>query len=199
MNVLRIYLPSECDSAGVPLDWERCRSCDGAIRPESSSGPLGVSCRTCAGHGSLKAAALGSAYLLPTSETLGTPIRCEDCGHPMSKGTWEGEYGDEISHADVLAGDEPLRRHLERNGTVHYSPCDTGCRHRPWPGRHRTVAGGWETDGILLGLAAPSCREASWRPVDVRCLSWPHDLRPEQLAVLCLRCWAARDNPGEPA
>jgi hypothetical protein len=33
---------------------------------------------------------------------------------------------------------------------------------------------------------------ASWRPVDVRCLSWPHDLRPESLAVLCLRCWAGR-------
>ena len=27
------------------------------------------------------------------------------------------------------------------------------------------------------------------RPVDVRTLGWAHDLRPERLSVLCLRCW----------
>jgi hypothetical protein len=35
--------------------------------------------------------------------------------------------------------------------------------------------------------------EASWRQVDVRRLSWDHDLRPEYLAVLCLRCWSTRE------
>jgi hypothetical protein len=33
--------------------------------------------------------------------------------------------------------------------------------------------------------------EASWRPVSLRTLGGPDDLRPENLAVLCLRCWAA--------
>jgi hypothetical protein len=32
--------------------------------------------------------------------------------------------------------------------------------------------------------------EASWRQVDVRTLGWPHDLRENKLAVLCLRCLA---------
>jgi hypothetical protein len=76
---------------------------------------------------------------------------------------------------------------------VHYSPCDEGCRHAG-PGREWfEVAVGddpWAVTEDVSQVALTYPREASWRPVDVRVLGWPHDLRPEKLAVLCLRCFA---------
>jgi hypothetical protein len=198
MSVRRIYDPAECGSSGVPLDWERCRRCGGSgtstlalSKRNADVGP----CPICAGHGSLKAAALAKKG---ENARCGIPVmtRCEDCGHPMSEGTWEGEYGDEIARTEVLDGDESLRRHLERNGTIHFSPCDEACRHRG-PGRRPATDATWIAYDDLAspqpdGHGWRSGVQASWRPVDVRCLGWPHDLRPERLAVLCLRCWAGR-------
>lgn len=276
MSILRIYDPIDCDEAGVPLDWERCRECDG-LRTVDHVEPTGdwiTQCGRCAGHGSLKAAALaemttryprtGDTILLdgrvwsvamtrckPLTTSAGglsvegrydrgwatlrigteerevavpdlpaQPARCEDCGHPMSEGTWEG-CGDGIrgedlptlgvgflrtALMDLRRGDEPLV------APVHYSPCGEGCRHglpARWaeldelvPGASRDIAEeAWDdvpgsTDPTgrdeVRDLLSAGPIEASWRQVDVRTLGWPHDLRPEKLAVLCLRCWAAK-------
>ena len=217
MSVLRIYDPAECDSSGVPLDWERCQCFDGSLSPED----FWPACPRCAGHGSLKAAALaeiragpkagmwrrapvtGERYFAYTEPIHpAARLRCEDCGHPMSEGTWEDPplavdlgYVETRARAEraILAG----RSIAPQVHSQHYSPCDEGCWHPASPGRFRNVAGEWVYDGMMQGLAAPSCREASWRPVDVRRLGWPCDLRPERLAILCLRCWAARSSPTE--
>jgi hypothetical protein len=199
--------PAECDERGVPLDWERCRQC--AV--DSTGGT--VSCPICAGHGSLKAAALAAVL----AERRVTPMLnidnacCEDCGHPMSDGTWEGTH----PRLDVLMafaatelrdGFEPRTELFTRGAdpelpgpsVIHYSSCDEGCEHGE-PGRasaNLNLRG--ETVGRVLAKAAgygikplPTF-QASWRAVDVRTLGWPHDLRTENLAVLCLRCFAAR-------
>lgn len=123
---------------------------------------------------------------------------------------------------DVLlfdAAQEFLRRKREpKVGRVHYSPCDEVCQH----GAPIRVAvegaraaldlqsGEAETPEkagrkVLVDLMGTTAGEwarginpdygpveAVWRAVDVRTLGWPHDLRPEKLAVLCLRCYAAR-------
>lgn len=119
-------------------------------------------------------------------------IRCEDCGHPMSEGTW--------THEPPCGFVEAERRAMVEHDfstddkAVHYSPCDEGCRHGG-PGREQV---GPEVK-IDLGAGSHPIepvvrREASWRQVDVRTLGWPHDLRPEKLAVLCLRCYAERNK-----
>lgn len=119
----------------------------------------------------------------------------------MSDGTWE----DLPDPADPETWPATLREALvyERQGLgVHYSACDELCEHGgPWRARcGNTAEGEWDTripvgagarPGQVMGPGVHEV-EASWRPVDVRTLSWPHDLRPEQLALLCLRCWAAR-------
>lgn len=253
MNILRVYLPAECDEQMNPLDWERCRKCKGHGGLPDLSGDVVVartdnpahfsptqgaefrirSCPTCNGHGSLKAAAL--AYLSRrcncsaggstggcnpqecTTDCNCYGLRCEDCGHPMSDGTWEGVHRDH--HALLVRAGAVLREGLEPHtdpdgefdalvgapGAIHYSPCDEGCRHGG-PGRWRF------TDSQMWALAdlganaegevvysvlddrrdAGAVIEASWRAVDVRRLHYPNMLRPEDLAVLCLRCWAAR-------
>lgn len=173
-------------------------------------------CWYCGGHGSLKAAAL--AYFKTQRsghwETIAehaaifgpnAPHRCAGCGHPASDGTWEDEHPkkrmtkryrrrvEALRFADyaLQRGDEP------RDGSVIWTPCDDQCHHDD---------GEWRTDApkvaLALGVqgpgpaAAQSVRlllngftvEASWRTVEVRTLGYPSDLRPERLAILCMRC-----------
>lgn len=231
---LRIYDPSECDVAGIPLDFERCRTCNGgglSSSPAALELPvIGVDqvCATCDGHGSLKAAALASftlecstcrgtkligppAYASPYGQIrmrscpdckLPRPLRCEDCAHPMSEGTWEGgwrlELDQEEGKRQALAfalyalrkGDEPYPV-LSTAAFIHYSPCDELCDH----GGPLRLNGGAADDryaGSLRYRSGIVTVEASWRQVDVRCLSFPNILLPEKLAILCLRCWAER-------
>jgi hypothetical protein len=216
-DALRVYDPAECDERGVPLDWERCRRCDGRGHREGYESearycgrPGCCVCGVCHGHGSLKAAALDwlTKRRQPESTFTGRdPLRCEDCGHPMSE-------GNDLAHAERC-----LRMGVEPQGTigrgVFYSPCDEGCRHGgpvrcPDGGTCHHECADFQPGGYPQGEcwrtfnAEPLSaygeqwprpqpkREASWRPVDVRTLGWPHDLRPEKLAVLCLRCWADR-------
>lgn len=222
VNLLRVYDPPECDSAGVPLDWKCCRTCGGSGRwcecDRGERTPLNCwscsndQCPTCGGHGSLKAAALyelveaggrGGTWS-PTEQRL--IVRCEDCGHPTSEGTWDGHgLADDSGKA---AASESAERYLREYdgipshpmGLDFYSPCDEGCRHSG-PGRwspNGPIGGAWRErpyPDMMVDVKAmrpTDYLEASWRLVDVRTLGWPHDLSPEKLAVLCLRCWVAR-------
>lgn len=253
MSALRVYAPAECDAAGVPLDWERCRACEGSglvgvikagqvARVSLVSGGMVVepTCPTCDGHGSLKVAALhgvvtsaryrnpwweefspGSAPLYPADPVaagdqigahasaieraaeemcrfLAEVPRCEDCHHPASDGTWVGLLPREEAIVgclqDGLDPTEVLRP--EDPEATHWSPCDQHCTHGG-PVRHRDDGEEWTTtEGLARGgsaiLAKHVQTQASWRHVDLRTLSWPHDLRPESLAVLCTRCFAVR-------
>lgn len=217
ISLLRVYDPWECrallttdgTTPGAPLDWDDCRICEGGriVTEGVDRGP----CARCGGHGSLRALALYALHL-EEGHRDGHPVdvaRCEDCAHPMSDGTWEGVWAapndptrcTAVALRQLRAGKEP---HVESSlhtpdaiPWVHYSDCDGSCRHRG-PGRYeRTEGGRWEAvedvtlvDGqqalLKLGL------QASWRAIDVRFMGWPHDLRPERLALLCLRCYAER-------
>jgi hypothetical protein len=219
----RIYDPAECDEHGVPLDWTRCRTCggrgstwDGESFSEDAGGRLEDPCAACGGHGSLRAAALDA--ISDGSGVLPQVHRCEDCGHPMSEGTWEGPAAALLGDSDFTA-EEAVREWLDmaawkrepvgqrvRHNITHWSPCDEGCRHQGALRVHGRNRPGEEwvresdqwalTVAQLIGPTTPDREpwqvEASWRQVDVRTLGWPHDLRPERLAVLCLRCWAER-------
>lgn len=278
MTILRVYDPAECDSAGVPLDWERCRKCAGAgevvdiVNRDNVGSPhlpqpayAEIACPSCDGHGSLKAAALDRAGYRAATQVIAPyvividdwrsgawkhdgyppavrsvdamPVRCEDCGHPMNDGTFEYESVGPLDNGmtlemSLMVIDQPLamydslRRRLAAGEHIgsgfgigeFWSPCDEGCRHGapirmgvqgveatvdtrtgdvidgPRPVGRQTLV---EIDGTAGEWAARidpryGPVEASWRPVDVRILGWPHDLRPEKLAVLCLRCWASR-------
>lgn len=247
MTVLRIYDPEECDAQGVPLDWEQCRACGGTGYRAGGEGVtvtyqrrialLGsmhmtgeYPCLACDGHGSLKAAALfGRLEVLfshgpvrfpsPAADKMRAECgRCEDCGHPMSDGTWEKHQrtASELRPAEELrVAERRLREGREPLGMmgVHYSRCDERCRHLNDEAngllrvrRHLHPSGKWShwitttgssrrTAGEIVESGRDEQYEASWRQVDVRTLGWPHDLRPEKLAVLCLRCWAERIKP----
>jgi Zn finger protein HypA/HybF involved in hydrogenase expression len=215
MSVLRVYDPWECTSDGVPLNWDCCRCCNRvgvvyaspeAIRrthvPEGA--PIeSCSCPMCGSHGSLKAEALAKLIIErirrgdagENNDPL-TP-RCEDCGHPMNEGTWEphppqdrsGKTHPDANREITMA----LAEFWERRGVVHFSPCDEDCNH-DGPGR-KPFDGGWiGCNEMMNNVGITKGFQASRRPVDVRCLGWPHDLRPERLAVLCLRCWAERSS-----
>ena len=213
MSVLRVYLPRECDEAGVPLDWWSCRRCadrPGVIWMKDGTGDE-YPCPDCEGHGSLRAAAMAaveprgwsSADHINYQRGDEVPARCEDCGHPMSEGTWEA-WNLEAARPHVGKVERYALAALRTmpavdpgfNGwwnATHYSPCDEGCRHGGVVATYeRPTAPIREARFLSATGESIVRREASWRGVDVRCLSWPHDLRPEQLAVLCLRCWAAR-------
>jgi hypothetical protein len=116
-------------------------------------------------------------------------------------------------------GNEPPSRTLQHRVGVHFSPCDEGCRH-DGPGRHRLTDEDYltwkaipDTAKARTGLGVGNYEvEASWRQVDVRTgvpapANHPHpmiytrpwNLRPENLALLCLRCWAGRAQGGDDA
>jgi hypothetical protein len=181
-DFLRIYDRAECDEDGVPLDWERCRTCagDGGLTAYATDG----GCPTCDGHGSLKAAALvelrgqqvdaelhrrehAEARRLGRSGLSGgqrtelwlrigreRTTRCEGCGHPMSDGTWEGEwvtasvveYGDNngwaLAHLRYERS-EPPAEILGVPVCVHWSPCDEACTHTDGGLRARCDDGPW--------------------------------------------------------
>lgn len=127
-QILRVYEPDECDAQGVPLDWAYCRSCFGVgcgLIDEDGEHP----CEVCAGHGSLKAAALyavarriavpdheacggtgrltqvwpqhdGSGDIGDTCHCVTLEVRCEDCQHPLAPAVeW-----DPPQHVSVLDG-----------------------------------------------------------------------------------------------
>lgn len=86
VDSLRIYDPGECDSAGVPLAWERCRTCKGTgivdegagdVNPPGAPEVIEGPCVACGGHGSLRAAALAAIFfawkLVETPGPLPTP------------------------------------------------------------------------------------------------------------------------------
>lgn len=193
-ELLRVYDPHECDEDGIPRDLA-------AIKP--------------AAIGYLKANEWRRGGAHPDHPG---PARCQDCRHPMSDGTyrrggqWSTPVGTEQwALAHLRRGDEPPLEIAGLPVDVHFSACDEACRH-PGPFRWRTGENGtgWfddlstsETAGwppgsavrTLLQSVAPyelGRVEASWRRVDVRCLGWPHDLRPHKIAVLCSHCWGAR-------
>lgn len=220
-SILRRYDLDECGADGVPLDWDRCRRCGGSgsrtvnyghtVNADGSLGGRGMRstrCKACAGYGSLRAAALASMMGTPYYFTALPPSgwgerrpRCGDCGHPMSEGTWEYLSGcDELTWTAhelfvgaldaLIAGRQP-----ELGPAVHYSPCNEGCRHGMF--RCRADSAPWfeaelSTAEMRTFLEQGVDVDASWRHVDVRTMSSPRDLRPENCAVLCLRCWAAR-------
>jgi hypothetical protein len=219
--VLRVYHPHECHPLGhplalQPLDWECCRTCrgSGGVQPPKAGWPdaqgrilatkYGTrTCPTCRGHGSLRAAALayelrGEEWALRTGggDAEDAVHRCEDCNHPMSEGTWESRGFVDTEDAAWLGRTERAgyRRPVEMQDewAVHYSPCASACRHREAGRWRRGSIGPWESATNVRGLAPPV--EASWRPVDIRTLSFPNILLPECLAVLCLRCHAARSS-----
>lgn len=181
-----------------------------------------VSCPSCDGHGSLKDAALSLMSTLQwagkqvdfveiydaivasppvpgTSEHAASMlnIRCEACRHPMGDGEWLGKRPAYIAEgyehllvdgaiARLGAGD----RAYEDGEMAYYSPCDSKCRH---DGSVLVRGQGMMSVDQMRRHWHPNIHvEASWRQVDVRTLGWPHDLRPEQLATLCLRCWAKK-------
>lgn len=133
--------------------------------------------------------------------------RCEGCGHPMSDGTWEDadphlantpEFERYVLEK-LRAGQEPQH---DLVGT-HWSPCDTVCRHAgPQRVQNTLAESGWDLTPVASSEATVLARigaidrdwpvEASWRQAGVRTLGWPHDLRPQSLAILCLRCYAER-------
>lgn len=231
MTVLDVVPRSQCDHFGVPLDWGRCRRCQGAgVLMESLTPGIDPrdpahetregDCPDCDGYGSLRALALATAKLrrIAGTDESPDPIRCESCGHPMSEGKWiwasldaglrfRGLVPDRARNWGVAlealrAGREPALPE------VHCSPCDEGCTHGG-PGRMNGPGG---PDGTNVWMhfgadvdaprwqqqASPTLRvglavEASWRHVDVRTINdWAHDLRPENLAIACTRCWAER-------
>lgn len=191
MTVLGVVDPKDCDAAGLPLDWDRCRNCAGTTEPPDLVAHIG--CEVCDGHGSLKAAALfemAKRQIARMGVKAGPSLRCESCSHPMSEGMWEPDPV--LTSAADREGF--LRRVMEAGFDyttfVHYSACDTLCdEHRELgPGRIRGEGCGGDL------TITPGTVEASWRPVDIRTLGWAHDLRPERLAVLCLRCFAARSE-----
>lgn len=238
---LRVYDPKECDERGVPLDWERCRTCHDGVGLEPGYSTIGVAgylrhgsrtsdwgadvpCPTCGGHGSLKIAVLGhlkrgqwvaqagigsEAWVRRFNMVEAAPpdflARCECCGHPMVEGTWDNPGApdgdpllDEISIDSLLH--KPLNSFHEwafRHGGAHYSACDERCAHHG-PGRatggqlRDELVGRWLQKANQYGITPTPTFEALWRSVDARLLGWEHDLRPERLALLCLRCWTER-------
>lgn len=152
-------------------------------------------------------AAWGGGESRPQSQET---ARCEGCGHPMSAGTYEGPTRGDAWRSRIATANarEALRAGREPdyapNGHLveHWSPCDSGCRHgAPFRWRDPHVGPDWELDSregqhvrCVFGVEPGYDIEASWRQVDVRTLGWAHDLRPEKLAILCLRCWTERSS-----
>lgn len=216
---LRIYDPWELGVGNRPVGWERCEACGGGGKvaspkagwPDSQDSVLAVKyesrvCEWCGGHGSLKAACLHGLGLAIRGVTH--PLdgdwhmrRCEDCAHPMTEGTWVNPDHprsgspilDDVAIAELLTKPyHTFHGWAERHGAVHYSPCDKFCHHSG-PGRAPRWGEMVEYNELINNVGITPGFEASWRPVDVRTLGHPFDLRIERIALLCSRCYGTRD------
>lgn len=213
-TILRQYDPIlECDALGVPLNWDRCRSCNGTGRavPRAAARATDAGekpCGVCRSFGCLQAAALAAfsqgiepaAGALPRAPAI---TRCEECQHPSGPGIWTPPPPSATSDAtigaalaELQAGREPTRR------VVHLSRCDVACVHQG-PAQHRTcssVSAPPAPRPLTFSVERPTAGawaqhatvDAVWRPVAVWPLGPPNDVRPGKVAVLCLRCVAAR-------
>ena len=207
---------------GRPLDWRECRPCGATGRFQPARGEPTVICDTCHGHRSLRRAVLVALYHLNRDALKlmpGDPLRCEDCRHPLGADVWEDDgHGDDRYSAEdrhayalqrLLDGCEP------DPGTahIHYSACDERCEHDCMAVR---ASGQWPICPSPTDTAGAFVREhadtmtltASCRHVDVRVgvqavelagfdplnmlLVRYFDLRRENVAVLCARCWTGR-------
>lgn len=192
-----------CQGHGEVWVTDQCGTCDGhgSLKAAALAYFRQTACAAC-GSETLRDVCAEADHVVFGCRPGGHDLqyRCQGCGHPMSDGEWVGEFGDEILRDDLLRKPHnDLHQWAERSNLVHYSSCDDGCRH-DGHGRQRV---GKYNDWQVMDLArldsvirAERCLdgrvEASWRQVDVRTLGWPHDLRTDHLAVLCLRCWAGR-------
>jgi hypothetical protein len=150
------------------------------------------------------------------------PARCEGCGHPALDGSWSGDLEAAQRHLDVTpglavdagaeltaqamvclrSGQEPLWG--AKGMPVHWSPCDEGCHHLGPFGvvhHHRGPVqpnpSAEEVEAARMVIPRAGAVQASWRDVDVRFVNgWPHDLRPENLALRCVRCEAINTMGG---
>ncbi len=220
MSIPRVYDPAECDEQGVPLDWERCRCRDYAAANDTTcpfcldEGSLRAYVLKECWYRTVRARRANENHTaaeweqLETADRAERPIRCNGCGHPRSEGTWEDPHTvlahclgyvetRERGRKAIMRGVEPL---ATAGASQHYSPCDEGCRHDckavriRAQGREPVPSATFVLDYLREARShdPEASTEASWRPVDIRTLGWPHDLRPEKLAVLCLRCYAER-------
>jgi hypothetical protein len=218
LDLLRLWDKDECDAFGHPNNWLFCSGCHGSGRqPPPRDDRACPICRGCGCVRDAVLAALGRRQLHArvTSEEPGrapaAPIaathltRCEECNHPARAGEWADRsvetrdgYRREILRIAACAATDSqvtLRRTILAATTIHYSACDPECRAHP-PDELR-----WATPGQTewrQGPAAPGAAriQAAWRHVDVTFRSWPHDLRPGMLSVLCLRCRAEHAERG---
>lgn len=219
---LRLYTKAECEEWTArmrqgprPLDWERCRTCEGAGEVDAGDegggvmdGPLRpvfLPCPTCGGYGSLRAMArivaihqglyspVAWSDYLRGAEKGRYPARCEDCSHPMSDGTWDGPavevMGDGLGQvsAERMVEDWIEQQHDPKR--VRYNADFwSACDE----GCKHGIDAGARIKPRPVELGGPRPGSASWRQVDVRTLGWAFDLSRSNLAILCLRCWMAR-------
>lgn len=144
--------------------------------------------------------------------------RCEGCGHPMSGkgGLWDGgEWEDPRGMiSESLGWVETRWRAVDAIGrgvepalsalmSLYWSPCDRECAHGA-PVRYRVEDAEWTVEeaipvpaGCMAAVVAGGDVQAGWRPVDVRPMNgWAHDLRRENLRLLCARCYVEkREGP----
>lgn len=169
-TLLRYYSRREWTELGSN-PWDECLGCSGASS---------ANCAECLGYKSARQLVLATSVarmrechrLLPSIHALpvDNKIRCIECGHPKKKGSWLRNGVQCPGPASIEAAERgAIRCKFIENGftSTYLSKCDHGCTHDP-------VSGG----------------RASWRLVDARRLSWEHDLRAWETAVLCTRCFA---------
>lgn len=170
-DIFRFYSKTECDTNGVPLDWEWCRLCSasgagrqrveevapGVLRsvrvPDGADGANEV-CGRCGGYGSLKAAALALCH-----------------ARFLTPGVLSGEYGDSIT-----VGELKKREKLRCEGCGH--PMSDGT----WDGGAWTSDPGYcamkmmQAEEALRAGGEPTGRGIHWSPCDDRCRHKRYDL-----------------------
>lgn len=197
MSLLRFYPPAERDESGVPLDWWICRACDGEGRAKYPDRGLCTECRGCRSAREL----ILSRDVRVNAETNVTTtlhgprderdvLRCETCSHPMDPGLWSPTVPEAKQAAMTLVALKALvaDEALPDGASTHYSPCDVQCTHGG-----RTFAKGGKFGELpeARRYTDPELRFSAFREIDARTLREPHDLRPANVAVLCLSCYAA--------
>ena len=207
---------------GRPSDWLACRPCDATGRFQPAGDTPGVVCDTCHGHRSLHRAMLVALYHLNRDALKlmpGDPLRCEDCRHPLGHDIWDDDghgddrYSPQDRHVyalqclfDGLAPDPGTAQ-------IHHSACDVQCEHDCMAvarerGNGRSARRRPTPPARSCASTASMTLTASSRHVDVRVGVWaillpgfdplnmllvrPFDVRRENVAVLCARCWTGR-------